>query len=261
MTRNCRNGFTLIELLVVIAIIAILAAILFPVFATAREKARQSTCASNEKQIATASLMYASDSDEILPTGYLGPSNGNYISWDNAISPYIKMGSIRWGSGVGQGGPVFACPDDIGDHYSYLGSVVQGVRSYAMNRAKQSTGVISGPMGLPVSKIIKADSTILYSEFFFPGSTSGSGNITGYYVDSSLDGPVYPAATAHSGGSNYIFCDGHIKWLRPEQTVVSDGQTYNSAAAYRPSTPGGNAKCYNNVSSPCGMWIVNNDVQ
>ncbi|MCD6361636.1 MAG: DUF1559 domain-containing protein [Armatimonadetes bacterium] len=82
-----RAGFTLIELLVVIAIIAILAAILFPVFAKAREKARQSTCTSNAKQLALGVLMYAQDYDERLPTRY----RSGFGHWETAfIQPYVK---------------------------------------------------------------------------------------------------------------------------------------------------------------------------
>ncbi|HEX2998910.1 MAG TPA: prepilin-type N-terminal cleavage/methylation domain-containing protein [Armatimonadota bacterium] len=85
------KGFTLIELLVVIAIIAILAAILFPVFARARENARKANCLSNCKQIGTAFTMYAQDFDERLPAG-AGDNmvNGGYNRWYNAVMPYIK---------------------------------------------------------------------------------------------------------------------------------------------------------------------------
>src|SRR5438105_7215904 len=89
-----RSGFTLIELLVVIAIIAILAAILFPVFAQAREKARQTSCISNLKQIALGSLMYSQDYDEKFFSGWGsggGPEPG-VIVWRVAILPYVKMG-------------------------------------------------------------------------------------------------------------------------------------------------------------------------
>src|ERR1700691_3874563 len=90
-----RKGFTLIELLVVIAIIAILAAILFPVFAQAREKARAITCVSNEKQMGLAILQYLQDNDEQYPmlqyvnTGTSGPY---WIDWQTAIYPYVKNG-------------------------------------------------------------------------------------------------------------------------------------------------------------------------
>lgn len=91
-----RRAFTLIELLVVIAIIAILAAILFPVFAKAREKARQSSCLSNLKQMATASLMYVQDYDEKLHGHIQGtrntfyPPTGFFLDWQMQIHPYVK---------------------------------------------------------------------------------------------------------------------------------------------------------------------------
>ncbi len=103
-----RSGFTLIELLVVIAIIAILAAILFPVFARAREKARQSSCLSNMKQLATASLMYFQDYDEhtwLSGTGHFGnwESAGVNCSWYRSMEPYVKNEQV------------FVCPSDAGE--------------------------------------------------------------------------------------------------------------------------------------------------
>ena len=88
-----RRGFTLIELLVVIAIIAILAAILFPVFAKAREKARQSSCLSNVKQLALAVMSYTQDYDEMLPASYKYNSPGATY-WSETILPYIKNSQI-----------------------------------------------------------------------------------------------------------------------------------------------------------------------
>src|SRR5215475_8241993 len=89
------QGFTLIELLVVIAIIAVLAAILFPVFAQAREKARQTSCASNTRQLSLGVLMYAQDYDETLvPTQILSPE-GDGDLWPTLVQPYIKNDQVR----------------------------------------------------------------------------------------------------------------------------------------------------------------------
>jgi prepilin-type N-terminal cleavage/methylation domain-containing protein len=98
MSHQRARGFTLIELLVVIAIIAILAAILFPVFAKAREKARQISCASNEKQIGLAVIQYVQDNDEAMPCGTLANSNG--VGWAGEVQPYAKSAQL------------FKCPDD-----------------------------------------------------------------------------------------------------------------------------------------------------
>ncbi len=92
-THHSRSGFTLIELLVVIAIIAILAAILFPVFAQAREKARQTSCLSNNKQYATATLMYAQDYDEAMPMSAY-PTPTGVVTFYLALDPYVKNKQI-----------------------------------------------------------------------------------------------------------------------------------------------------------------------
>src|SRR5881628_2562260 len=89
-----RSGFTLIELLVVIAIIAILAAILFPVFAQAREKARQASCGSNQRQMGLAFMMYAQDYDETLPF-FGNPWPNPVVYWDTCIQPYTKSQQLH----------------------------------------------------------------------------------------------------------------------------------------------------------------------
>src|SRR5690349_10045047 len=107
MRHRRSTGFTLIELLVVIAIIAILAAILFPVFAQAREKARQSACLSNQKQISRAMLMYLGDNDETYP-GYtlvIGPYTG--WLWETGLRPYIPLNASNQGN-------VYWCPSTAG---------------------------------------------------------------------------------------------------------------------------------------------------
>jgi prepilin-type N-terminal cleavage/methylation domain-containing protein/prepilin-type processing-associated H-X9-DG protein len=108
-----RSGFTLIELLVVIAIIAILAAILFPVFAQAREKARQSGCLSNLKQIGTGLMMYTQDYDEAYPCNWYGglwPStpDGKQYKWMDAVYPYVKNEAV------------FTCPSDGSGRQQYI---------------------------------------------------------------------------------------------------------------------------------------------
>src|SRR5690242_9553375 len=128
LSRATHRGFTLIELLVVIAIIAILAAILFPVFAQAREKARQTACVSNLKQIGTAAQMYAQDFDEHLPGTELGEDDGEYF-WIEMLAPYTKNRDI------------FSCPsasektqfasNGISREFSY---------SYAMNDIHDGAG-------------------------------------------------------------------------------------------------------------------------
>ena len=100
---RANSAFTLIELLVVIAIIAILAAILFPVFAQAREKARQASCMSNGKQLGLALIQYSQDYDETLPCAILSPWDTYAGShWQTAIVPYIKDYNA------------YLCPDDSG---------------------------------------------------------------------------------------------------------------------------------------------------
>src|SRR5947207_10247269 len=118
-------GFTLIELLVVIAIIAILAAILFPVFAQAREKARQATCQSNLKQIGIAILMYAQDYDEHYPK--LEDGSAARMTVANVLDPYIKAGGLNTNAQGGNAWPegsIWRCPSgktyDYGDLNSYF---------------------------------------------------------------------------------------------------------------------------------------------
>jgi prepilin-type N-terminal cleavage/methylation domain-containing protein len=126
-----RSGFTLIELLVVIAIIAILAAILFPVFAQARDKARQATCLSNCKQLSLGINMYAQDYDECLPYGYNYRSDGQvWWWWQDSIHPYVKNDAI------------YTCPSAaphmVEKNGRPPGTVNPQVRDYIANAAKVS---------------------------------------------------------------------------------------------------------------------------
>jgi prepilin-type N-terminal cleavage/methylation domain-containing protein/prepilin-type processing-associated H-X9-DG protein len=118
-------GFTLIELLVVIAIIAILAAILFPVFAQAREKARSISCLSNQKQIGLGLMMYVQDYDETYPMDQWYTTTGDQVRWFDSVGPYIKNGDKFAFNGRYDGaGGIFHCPSfpspqgaEYGVHY------------------------------------------------------------------------------------------------------------------------------------------------
>ena len=132
-----RPAFTLIELLVVIAIIAILAAILFPVFAQAREKARQTACLSNLKQISISLTMYQSDFDSMYPPSQLPPSGANIVSWPTMIQPYIKNEQV------------FVCPSTsptaIAADPAYL---IPTTKTYAgRTRTAISFGTLTGADG------------------------------------------------------------------------------------------------------------------
>ncbi len=209
-SRTQRRGFTLIELLVVIAIIAILAAMLFPVFARARAKARQANCLSNQKQIALAYVMYAADHDELLPMWGWAYSadpdpeddeDDGVYTWDTAIRPYIKNRQI------------FICPSNMDN---------RGARSYAMPR--YVSGQMLDAMPNPAATVVSFDKgTQLVgawgdaaAENFF--QTHGC---TGYDLDKTL---------WHNNGKNFAFCDGHAKWS-------AEGQ--GPFAAYNPTSPDG----------------------
>ncbi|CAN5480401.1 hypothetical protein BH11ARM2_BH11ARM2_07350 [soil metagenome] len=114
MSHTSRKAFTLIELLVVIAIIAILAAILFPVFAQAKEAAKKTQCLSNEKNIGLGLIMYMDDSDDMIPYGQYWQTDGHAIFWYEMVYPYIKNGdrTSDWTNQVGATGMggIFSCP-------------------------------------------------------------------------------------------------------------------------------------------------------
>ncbi|MBV9470838.1 MAG: DUF1559 domain-containing protein [Abitibacteriaceae bacterium] len=212
------NGFTLIELLVVIAIIAILASILFPVFAKARENARRASCQSNMKQIGLGLMQYQQDNDEALPiiNGYVNPGSPVAVSWDLQIQPYLK--SMQ----------VLVCPSDS---QSTKFPVLQGYgtnvrRSYAMaTYLHVFTAACSGqqPEGKNGAAIPAPSLTVMAIE---RRNKSGNGNDQGTWNDRA-DAPATdeaptagtqeiwetPAGTPalHLGTQNILFVDGHVK--------------------------------------------------
>jgi len=189
-----RRGFTLIELLVVIAIIAILAAILFPVFAKAREKARQSSCLSNVKQLCTGIMMYSQDYDGRYPFTYWGgppppPWVGSWVYWYQLIMPYVKNSQI------------FYCPS--------FSTAASPDASYGMPwwYASTTDSSISGMSYGVAGTVMIAETTwgVLDGPSFFASYQSAPVN-TGRLRDQ------------HNDGLNLGFADGHAKWQKVNQT-------------------------------------------
>jgi len=192
-----RRGFTLIELLVVIAIIAILAAILFPVFAKAREKARQTSCLSNLKQIQLSVLMYVQDYDETFCLA--NNANGR---WYALTEPYIKNSQILVCPSVQSKNPSVGWNIRGGSSTS---NTSQGL--YLNNGMGYSYGSsdIDTPTGarLTLSDIPEPAQTVNLGDLS-PPYGSGVGYLV-MYVQSYIP-------NCHNDGANYSFVDGHAKW-------------------------------------------------
>jgi prepilin-type N-terminal cleavage/methylation domain-containing protein/prepilin-type processing-associated H-X9-DG protein len=219
-----KKGFTLIELLVVIAIISILAAILFPVFARARENARRSSCMSNLKQIGLGMMMYVQDYDEKYPLTEF-PLGAGWVQWTAVIQPYM------------QSKQVFICPS--GASSSFNNSMNMG--SYGANQnylpTSAGTPVSMASVNSPSGSFMIFDSgqyTIGTSYLLTPTSGAyipGIGDLLG------LSTTACPSRTAtyydplvsdcmsgrHLGGINIAYADGHVKWLSTS-TVVAEAR-------------------------------------
>ncbi len=197
-----RRGFTLIELLVVIAIIAILAAILFPVFAKAREKARQTSCLSNTKQIMVATLSYAQDYDERLLLGgsyWWAPGGGGAATmadpmiWSDVIYPYIMNEQI------------FSCPSAPAGGITTPWGTKNLSYGYNMVLSQTRPPTKLGAVADPSNQFIMVDDNNYYV-YIYPNSTAPA---AGYDWRSQ----VPQAAARHNDGVNMGFADGHSKWL------------------------------------------------
>jgi prepilin-type N-terminal cleavage/methylation domain-containing protein/prepilin-type processing-associated H-X9-DG protein len=234
-----RKGFTLIELLVVIAIIAILAAILFPVFAQAREKARAISCVSNVKQLVTANMMYLQDYDESLNyyfSGWYDANTGTGGQWWWRLQPYIK----NWGA--------FSCPSvknnseatRLSDGH-YISD--PGWGGYGYNYAHMSPCAVLCNPGRPPYKLAayqRPSDTIVLADGqgscgpadlnapnYAPGVASQTIGCTLHLPDADGDGradgcygyPFNKLANRHSGGGTYGFLDGHAKWYKLEDML------------------------------------------
>jgi prepilin-type N-terminal cleavage/methylation domain-containing protein/prepilin-type processing-associated H-X9-DG protein len=234
-----RSGFTLIELLVVISIIAILAAILFPVFARARENARRASCQSNLKQIGLGFAMYTQDYDERYPQGqwfcnYRSPTAADttcpagvgfyaahpavYIQWYHVMHPYTK--SIQ----------LYNCPSnsaipkqknsqwgdwDTGQKTPYGWNTVNGTQTF---------------LGIHTSTVADPAGTLLVTEVTTDGVYGRhSWKATGNRGTSNDPSPIGPW---HLEGANVLWADGHVKWLTESKLT------------------------YPVVSAPTGIWTL-----
>ncbi len=210
-----RHGFTLIELLVVIAIIAILAAILFPVFARAREKARQASCQSNLKQLMTATLMYAQDYDELLPCWERDTDDEDLspLPPGRSVYPYINnLGIFVCPSG----GRVSGQTEDPNTWPSYRGFHYPGPDSdgYAWTDyiiGSRTTGYSLADITYPAATICISDShhtfggrgAIIYADTCCDGGRSADTTL-----DGTRDGDPLPRDySRHTGGENHAFVD------------------------------------------------------
>ena len=199
-----RRGFTLIELLVVIAIIAILAAILFPVFARAREKARQASCQSNLKQIGLAFMMYIQDYDERFMRHCFcrqaGAPNGLPDCWMYGVQPYVK----NW--------QLFNCPDkpwsgNCDRSYGFNMSALDCRRQAQLNHPAE---IILAVDARHRRQSDGADCPVA----FINHSINGGG--CGWSGCDSADDCV---ADWHNEGPNIAFADGHVKWMKKQALV------------------------------------------
>jgi len=263
---TAKSGFTLIELLVVIAIIAILAAILFPVFAQAREKARQSTCLSNEKQIGLAVLSYAQDADEtIVQSEYLYKTNGSgaaagygdydNVKWMDAIQPYVKTNGIfncasesfekaqaqpyktanKRAAAAPAGGPEFGS-------YGISNAYYNGLSTDSTRRS------VHPASGAPLASIQNPSNTVLVAEVNhwdasnlradFGWATDATQPSSAITTKDPIVAPDDNAAGAagivqrHQGLSNILWADGHVKPANLRQLckplpVTVNGSTLN----------------------------------
>jgi prepilin-type N-terminal cleavage/methylation domain-containing protein/prepilin-type processing-associated H-X9-DG protein len=242
LKRHGLKAFTLIELLVVIAIIAILAAILFPVFAKARSRAQQTTCSSNLKQFGTAFLMYANDYEEHFPNPGGGTNQSDVWDQDNGatLNNYISHGARAQKSAAG----IWDCPA-----YEAKGLATKqanatngyAARSYGMNQYLRSTPDVEYPSntsidgGIATSTIkAPADTILLYEGCYrltdgYVGRTGGISAVQGYARTAAeqkeWSGYSYGDGW-HNGRCDYLWCDGHVTSMQPETAAQFPSPAY-----------------------------------
>jgi prepilin-type N-terminal cleavage/methylation domain-containing protein/prepilin-type processing-associated H-X9-DG protein len=266
-----RRGFTLIELLVVIAIIAILAAILFPVFAQAREAARKTSCTSNLKQVGVAFSLYTTDFDESFPWAASNLSTPT-TTWYDLVEPYVKVGASGFGFTGGVQRPFYVCPSfdnasvpmQPGDPAvpTFPAAQVTRAMSYAANgwlmpMANKTLLPNSpwfpgknGPASLPTlaapASVVLVGHALgtrpsIGGDDVTSACTGSEEGVTGVPVNMSSSAVYCAARFQHSGGSVYLMADGHAKWYkgpsswddRGAQVAYRKSQSPNAAVWFR----------------------------
>lgn len=222
------QGFTLIELLVVIAIISILAAILFPVFARARENARRSSCMSNMKQLALSVMQYTLDNDGKL-MGYVATrSDGTTTSdWNRfeAMQSYIKNHQVVFCPSAPRYAPTVSVTGAWATHYGFPADSTNKPIQTAVVRVWTPGPGINHVTTTAIDSLPDASRTCLLGETNYSSPTNSN------YLNNGYGGSVFGAVTGdalddwinkfrHLEGANYAYMDGHVKWLT--EAAVND---------------------------------------
>jgi prepilin-type N-terminal cleavage/methylation domain-containing protein/prepilin-type processing-associated H-X9-DG protein len=231
---NKRNaGFTLIELLVVIAIIAILAAILFPVFARARENARKAVCMSNLKQIGLGLMMYVQDYDETYPVSYFAGASAGKLTWYDVINPYIKNDQVFVCPTAGKIESTDASDPSSGGYGFNIGGTHTGGgvgNGFGYRSQANYWFTPSGTGPLKLAGVDEPSNTFIICDPASNGYVHNGWIAVGYsnsgYIPVLHGGRVGPfTGTASTppleGGGNYIFADGHVKYIQASRAYGS----------------------------------------